>query len=101
MTVTGTWTSSFTGEKTDDWHCVRRLLAEGKIKPEKFITQRLPMDDLEKRFQIMRDEVVSVLAEYGSMLVGFPYANSDKYKDIDKRTYSESGIPDSRRRRLR
>ncbi len=49
----------------------------------------------------MRDEVVSVLAEYGGMLVGFLYANSDKYKDIVKRTYSESGMPDSRRRRLR
>ena len=49
----------------------------------------------------IRDEVVSVLAEYGGKLVEFPYANSDKYKDIDKRTYSESGMPDSRRRRLR
>lgn len=66
LTVTGTWNSSFTGEETDDWHCVRRLLAEGKIKPEKFITQRFPMDELKKGLRIMRDkteEYVKVMAE--------------------------------------
>lgn len=56
LTVTGIWNSSFTGEEIDDWHCVRRLMAEGIVKPEELITQRFPMEELEKGLRIMRDK---------------------------------------------
>ena len=66
LTVTGTWNSSFTGEENDDWHCVRRLLTKGRAKPEALITQRFPMEELEKGLRIMRDkteEYVKVMME--------------------------------------
>lgn len=56
LTVTGTWNSSFTGEESDDWHCVRRMLASEKIKPEKLITHRFSLEELEKGLLIMRDK---------------------------------------------
>lgn len=58
LTVTGTWNSTFTGDSQDDWHCVRRLLSEGNVKPEKLITQRFPMEQLERGLKIMRDKAV-------------------------------------------
>ncbi|MFN2927366.1 galactitol-1-phosphate 5-dehydrogenase [Lachnospiraceae bacterium YH-ros2228] len=56
LTVIGTWNSSFTGEENDDWHCVRRLLKEERVKPEALITQRLPMEKLEQGLRIMRNK---------------------------------------------
>lgn len=49
----------------------------------------------------IRDEVVSILASYGGKLVEYPYANDQKYKDIDSRTRSDLAMPDIRRGRLR
>ena len=68
LTVTGTWNSSFTGEENDDWHCVRRLLAESRVKPEELITQRFPMGELEKGLWIMRDKT----EEYVKVMVFNP-----------------------------
>lgn len=56
LRVTGTWNSSFTGDEDDDWHYVINLLADAKIYPEKFISHRFAMQDLEKGFLIMRDK---------------------------------------------
>ncbi len=65
LTVRGTWNSSFTGDKTDDWHYVLERLAEGRIHPEKMISHRVELEDLEQGLLIMRDkteEYVKVMA---------------------------------------
>ena len=49
----------------------------------------------------IRDEVVSVLASYGGRLIEFPYADDQKYADIQERTRSDLAMPDIRRGRLR
>lgn len=56
LTVKGNWNSSFTHEDEDDWHYVIERLADGRIQPEQYITQRLPFDELEKGLHIMRDK---------------------------------------------
>lgn len=54
--VTGTWNSTFTGEENDDWHYVLKCLEEGRIAPGEFISHKLPLEELEKGFHIMRDK---------------------------------------------
>ena len=49
----------------------------------------------------VRDEVVSVLAEYGGKLIEYPYANDSRYKELDNRARKELAMPDIRRGRLR
>lgn len=49
----------------------------------------------------IRDEVTSVLASYGGMLVEYPYNTEQKYKDIEARAKSEMSMPDVRRGRLK
>ncbi|MFG6340127.1 MAG: phosphoenolpyruvate mutase [Lachnospiraceae bacterium] len=58
-------------------------------------------DDWQTGFQKpVRDEVVSVLAEYGGKLVEFPYAAGEKYRELENRTRKEISLPDFRRARL-
>ncbi len=49
----------------------------------------------------IRDEVISVLSQWGGELVEFPYSSDDKYKEIDKRQRAELAMPEMRRGRLR
>ena len=49
----------------------------------------------------IRDEVCSVLASYGGKLVEFPYADDEKYAEIEKRARAELSTSDIRRSRLR
>jgi L-iditol 2-dehydrogenase len=56
LTVTGTWNSSFTGDENDDWHCVRKMLIATSVKPEKLITQRFSLAELQSGLKIMRDK---------------------------------------------
>lgn len=62
MKLFGTWNSSFfpgpTTEAfgTSDWEYVIDLLAKKEIAPEKYISHRLPLKDLEKGLHIMRDK---------------------------------------------
>ncbi len=56
ITVTGTWNSSFTEDKNDDWNYVLRKLLEKKIDPAKFISHWFDMECLEKGLLIMRDK---------------------------------------------
>ncbi|MBO5560901.1 MAG: phosphoenolpyruvate mutase [Firmicutes bacterium] len=49
----------------------------------------------------IRDEVTSLLAEYGGKLVEFPYSKDDKYKALEERTRAELAMPDVRRARLK
>lgn len=59
-------------------------------------------DDWVRGFQRpIRDEVTSILADYGGKLVEYPYSSDDKYKDIEKRTRSDLAMPDIRRGRLK
>lgn len=59
LRITGTWNSSYLGETdedalADDWHYVINRLKEERIKPERLITHRLPMEQLDAGFKIMR-----------------------------------------------
>lgn len=56
LKISGTWNSSFTGVKNDDWHYVLQCLKDGIVKPEVLITHKLSMDELVKGFEIMRDK---------------------------------------------
>lgn len=59
-------------------------------------------DDWRQGFQKpIRDEVVSVLAEYGGKLVEYPYSKDEKYSEIEKQTRLQLSMPDVRRGRLR
>lgn len=59
-------------------------------------------DDWKTGFQKpIRDEVVSVLAEYGGQLVEFPYSSDTKYKDLENRARADLSLPDIRRARLK
>ncbi len=59
-------------------------------------------DDWREGFQKpIRDEVVSVLAEYGGRLVEFPYSNDTKYHELDKQFREQLSMPDIRRGRLK
>ena len=49
----------------------------------------------------VRDEVLSVLAEYGGELVEFPYSNDERYQALEERSREHLSIPDIRRGRLR
>ena len=55
LTLRGSWNSSFTGSTSDDWHYVLQKLEQGRIAPEKLISHRLPLAELEKGLRIMRD----------------------------------------------
>lgn len=49
----------------------------------------------------IRDEVVSILAEYGGRLVEFPFSHDEKYKAIEEQSRLKLSMPDYRRGRLR
>ena len=65
LTVIGTWNSSFTKDKTDDWHQAISLLRENGKMMENIITHRLPLERLETGLHIMRDKTEI----YGKILV--------------------------------
>lgn len=69
-----------------------------KLKPDYVVHG----DDWVTGFQRpIRDEVVSILASYGGKLVEYPYSNSEKYKKLEERAYSELSLPDIRRASLK
>ncbi len=49
----------------------------------------------------IREEVLSLLAEYGGQLVEYPYAKGDIYQEIEKRSRAQLAMPDFRRGRLK
>lgn len=66
LTVTGTWNSAFEGGTPTDWEHVLERLAQGRIAPERYISHRFPLEDLEKGLRIMRDkseDYLKVMAE--------------------------------------
>ena len=56
LTIIGTWNSSYTQDKEDDWHYVLDRLAQKKIKPSQFISHRYALEDVEEGFEIMRNK---------------------------------------------
>lgn len=59
-------------------------------------------DDWDSGFQKpIRDEVVSVLSEYGGRLVEYPYSKGKKYEEIEQSMIKQTAMPDHRRGRLR
>lgn len=68
LIVTGTWNSSYTHEKTDDWNYVLRMLAAGRINPEKLITHQFSLEKLASGFEIMRDKTEPYIKVMGKFL---------------------------------
>lgn len=56
LTLVGTWNSSFTWDKNDDWHYVIEALKRGNIQPGKLITHKFALEDILQGFEIMRDK---------------------------------------------
>lgn len=59
-------------------------------------------DDWREGFQKpVREEVISVLSEWGGELIEFPYARKEEYEKLEQNARSQLSIPDIRRGRLR
>lgn len=56
LTIKGVWNSSFSHSEQDDWHYVLKRLSEGKIHPERYITQKFPLEQLGEGLRIMKDK---------------------------------------------
>lgn len=69
LTLTGTWNSSFFHEPEDDWNYVLRRLLLGEIFPEKLISHRFSLENLEEGLKVMRDktsEYVKIMVTVGN-----------------------------------
>lgn len=86
---------------------VYRVVEQDELSYKKNIEKYQPTyvvhgDDWREGFQKpVRDEVVSCLAAYGGKLVEYPYAENDKYRQLEARTREEMSLPDMRRGRLK
>lgn len=58
LTIYGTWNSSFTKEKEDDWHTAVKAIQKGEIRPSGQITHRFTFDSLQDGLEVMRDKAV-------------------------------------------
>lgn len=56
LDVKGTWNSFYDGTEDDDWHNVIKRISDGRLFPEKIITHRMLLNELEKGLHIMRDK---------------------------------------------
>lgn len=54
--LTGTWNSSFTHEKTDDWNTVVEACANGKLHLKELITHQLAFDELHHGLDVMKNK---------------------------------------------
>ena len=61
LTVIGTWNSSFTHDREDDWHYVLKKLANKRIKPSELISHHLTLGELERGLHIMRDKTADYI----------------------------------------
>ncbi|MBR5839618.1 MAG: phosphoenolpyruvate mutase [Victivallales bacterium] len=80
----------------------QKTLSYGYILRELRPTYVVHGDDWRTGFQKpIRDEVVSVLAEYGGKLVEYPYSKDDRYVELEQRSREQLSMPDYRRGRLK
>lgn len=63
LTVTGTWNSAFTEDAEDDWHYVLDRISKGSVTPEKLISHRYMLEELEQGLHIMRDKTKDYVKE--------------------------------------
>lgn len=56
LQLAGTWNSSFSHDKTDDWNYVLGCLERKSVKPERIITHRMGLEKFMEGFQIMRNK---------------------------------------------
>lgn len=49
----------------------------------------------------IREEVLTVLAEYGGQLIEYPYSENEEYEKLEKMQREQLSMPDLRRRRLK
>lgn len=56
LLVTGTWNSSFTNSRDDDWHYVLERLESKRIEPSNLISHHMTLEELENGLHIMRDK---------------------------------------------
>lgn len=58
LIVKGTWNSSYTKKREDDWHEALRLIQAGTVQSEKLITHRFVLEELDRGLAVMRDKSV-------------------------------------------
>ena len=86
---------------------VYRVVEQDELSYKKNIEKFQPNyvvhgDNWQEGFQKpVRNEVVSCLAAYGGKLVEYPYAQNDKFRQLEARTREEMSLPDMRRGRLK
>lgn len=56
LQLIGTWNSSFTHDKEDDWHYALERMERKRVEPEKLITHRMAPESFGKGFEIMRNK---------------------------------------------
>lgn len=64
LTVLGTWNSSFTHSRKDDWHYVLDRLQGKRIAPGQMITHRFSLEELDRGLALMLDKK----EEYGKVM---------------------------------
>ena len=65
LSVLGTWNSSYTRSKEDDWHYVAQRLCSRSLRLQELITHRYGLSDLEQGLSVMRDKT----EDYGKVMV--------------------------------
>jgi len=75
LTVTGTWNSSFTHQKDDDWHYVLDRLSLKRVAPKKLISHELNLCDAEDGLLTMRDK----REDYMKVMINFRLG-AEKYR---------------------
>lgn len=56
ITVTGTWNSTFTHREDDDWNYVLNRLKNGYMKPQKIISHKFSLNELNNGINIMKNK---------------------------------------------
>ncbi len=91
----------------ENLHGVFKVVEQDTLSYKKNLQKYQPTyvvhgDDWVTGFQKpIREEVISCLESYGGVLVEFPYAKDEKYKQLDSRTRAALSLPDMRRSRLK
>lgn len=91
----------------EQFACVDRVVPQDTLSYAGILRQMRPAvvvhgDDWRNGEQKpLRDEVLSLLAEYGGQLVEYPYTRGEAIDEIESRARRERALPDQRRGRLR
>lgn len=61
LKLSGTWNSSFTHQKDDDWNYILALLQQKSITPSNLISHRFPLEFLDQGLHIMKNKTEDYL----------------------------------------